>query len=64
MNEDCVHTLGVKHDFMWNDVGCDSCHNYTCSEGMSTPWYSIFQKRTTRLAQSTHISDTINKLAK
>lgn len=33
-NEDCVHTLGVRHSFMWNDVGCDSCHNYTCSEGM------------------------------
>lgn len=32
-NEDCVHTLGVRHSFMWNDVGCDSCHNYTCTEG-------------------------------
>lgn len=33
-NEDCVHTLGVLHRFMWNDVGCDSCHNYTCSEDL------------------------------
>lgn len=32
-NEDCVHTLGVKHSFLWNDVECDTCHNYTCSEG-------------------------------
>jgi len=31
-NEDCVHTLGVGHSFMWNDVSCASCHNYTCSE--------------------------------
>ena len=33
-NEDCVHTLGVRHSFMWNDVSCDTCHNYTCSEGI------------------------------
>ena len=32
-NEDCVHTLGVRHRFMWNDVNCNSCRNYTCSEG-------------------------------
>ncbi|CAH3131419.1 unnamed protein product, partial [Porites lobata] len=31
-NEDCVHTLGVSHSFMWNDVSCGTCHNYTCSE--------------------------------
>ena len=36
-NEDCVHTLGVKHSFKWNDVSCGSCHNYTCSEGMWKP---------------------------
>lgn len=36
-NEDCVHTLGVKHSFLWNDVGCDACHNYTCSEGIWEP---------------------------
>ena len=33
-NEDCVHTLGIRHGFMWNDVSCASCHNYTCSEGV------------------------------
>ena len=33
-NEDCVHTLGIKHSFLWNDVSCASCHNYTCSEGV------------------------------
>ena len=33
-NEDCVHTLGVRHSFKWNDVRCDTCHNYTCSEGL------------------------------
>ena len=33
-NEDCVHTLGVGRSFVWNDVGCDACHNYTCSEGI------------------------------
>ena len=36
-NEDCVHTLGVKHSFLWNDVGCDACHNYTCSGGIGEP---------------------------
>lgn len=34
-DEDCVHTLGTKHGFTWNDVGCNTCHNFTCSEGMS-----------------------------
>ena len=33
-NEDCVHTLGARHSFMWNGVSCDTCHNYTCSEGI------------------------------
>ena len=32
-NEDCVHTLGAKHDYEWNDVPCDSCFNYTCFKG-------------------------------
>ena len=38
-NEDCVHTLGVGHSFMWNDVSCETCHNYTCSEGTVEPFY-------------------------
>ncbi|XP_078382514.1 uncharacterized protein LOC144665201 isoform X1 [Oculina patagonica] len=29
-NEDCVHTLGARHGYTWNDVPCDSCFNYTC----------------------------------
>ena len=33
LNEDCVHTLGVRHSFKWNDVSCGTCHNFTCAEG-------------------------------
>ncbi|CAH3176026.1 unnamed protein product [Porites lobata] len=29
-NEDCVHTLGAKHGYAWNDVPCHNCYNYTC----------------------------------
>ncbi|XP_066023879.1 uncharacterized protein [Pocillopora verrucosa] len=29
-NEDCVHTLGAKHGYTWNDVPCDNCLNFTC----------------------------------
>lgn len=32
-NEDCVHTLGAKHGYTWNDVPCDNCFNYTCFRG-------------------------------
>ena len=32
-NEDCVHTLGAKHGYNWNDVPCTNCHNYTCFKG-------------------------------
>jgi len=43
-NEDCVHTLGVRHSFMWNDVSCATCHNYTCSEGMWLPLlFALYQ---------------------
>ena len=31
--EDCVHTLGVKHGYTWNDVSCDNCYNFTCFTG-------------------------------
>ncbi|XP_074614661.1 uncharacterized protein LOC141874349 [Acropora palmata] len=30
--EDCVHTLGVGHGYMWNDVDCSICHQYTCKK--------------------------------
>jgi len=29
-NEDCVHTLGAKHGYTWNDVPCNNCFNFTC----------------------------------
>ena len=31
--EDCVHTLGAGDGYMWNDVDCSSCHQYTCKKG-------------------------------
>jgi len=30
--EDCVHTLGAGHGYMWNDVDCSACHQYTCKK--------------------------------
>ena len=32
--EDCVHTLGPGHGYMWNDVDCIACHQYTCKKGV------------------------------
>ena len=32
-DEDCVHTLGAKHGYTWNDVSCDNCDNFTCFTG-------------------------------
>ena len=32
-NEDCVHTLGAKHGYTWNDVPCNNCFNFTCFTG-------------------------------
>ncbi|KAK3745907.1 hypothetical protein QZH41_008487 [Actinostola sp. cb2023] len=32
-DQDCVHTLGLRHDYHWNDVTCGSCHAYTCKRG-------------------------------
>jgi len=29
-NEDCVHTLGAKYGYTWNDVPCNNCFNFTC----------------------------------
>ena len=31
--EDCVHALGVEHNYEWNDVKCSDCHQYTCKKG-------------------------------
>lgn len=32
--QDCVHTLGVKFKYRWNDVDCNACHQYTCEKGI------------------------------
>ena len=32
-NEDCVHTLGSRVGYTWNDVPCDNCYNFTCFKG-------------------------------
>ena len=31
--KDCVHALGVKYSYEWNDVQCSDCHPYTCKKG-------------------------------
>ena len=31
--EDCVHALGVEHNYEWNDVKCSDCYQYTCKKG-------------------------------
>ncbi|CAH3143439.1 unnamed protein product, partial [Pocillopora meandrina] len=31
--EDCVHALGVKYNYEWNDVQCSDCHQFTCKKG-------------------------------
>ena len=31
--EDCVHAIGVKYNYKWNDVKCSDCHRYTCKKG-------------------------------
>ena len=33
--EDCVHALGVKHNYEWNDAHCSDCHQFTCKKGKS-----------------------------
>ena len=37
--EDCVHTLGPSHGYMWNDVECSTCHQYTCKKGWKISYY-------------------------
>ena len=31
--EDCVHSLGVKYNYEWNDVQCSDCHRFNCKKG-------------------------------
>ncbi|KAL9962228.1 hypothetical protein ACROYT_G031310 [Oculina patagonica] len=33
--EDCVHTLGIKYSYEWNDVKCSDCHQYTCKKDLN-----------------------------
>ncbi|XP_031570080.1 uncharacterized protein LOC116304478 [Actinia tenebrosa] len=33
-DQDCVHTLGVDHQYHWNDVSCNECHNFTCQKDL------------------------------
>jgi len=33
--EDCVHALGVKYNYEWNDVKCSDCHQFTCKKGVT-----------------------------
>ncbi|PFX13617.1 CD209 antigen-like protein E [Stylophora pistillata] len=30
--EDCVHSLGPRHGYMWNDIDCSACQQYTCKK--------------------------------
>ena len=32
-DQDCVHTLGAKNEYTWNDVSCDNCFKFTCFKG-------------------------------
>ncbi|KAL9962235.1 hypothetical protein ACROYT_G031317 [Oculina patagonica] len=34
-DEDCVHALGIKHSYEWNDVKCSDCHQYTCKKDLN-----------------------------
>ena len=34
--EDCVHALGVEHNYEWNDVHCSECHQFNCRKGKSS----------------------------
>ena len=71
--EDCVHTLGPGHGYMWNDVDCSTCHQYTCKKGnwnVFLPRMPVAYKRLfSPLAEvrklsfcSTHESVILNKL--
>ena len=45
-NEDCVHALGAKNGYSWNDVSCDKCYNYTCVKGKFWVAIEILQVQT------------------
>ena len=39
--EDCVHTLGARHGYTWNDVDCSTCHQYTCKKGKNAFYFAL-----------------------
>lgn len=44
--EDCVHALGIKYRYEWNDVKCSDCHQYTCKKGkVFTSLIKIYLRR-------------------
>ena len=47
--EDCVHTLGVRHGYMWNDVDCLACHQYTCKKGEIRNYHNVCGQTIIRL---------------
>ncbi|CAH3166172.1 unnamed protein product, partial [Porites lobata] len=34
-DEDCAHTLGIGHNYKWNDVKCSDCYQYTCKKDLN-----------------------------
>ena len=53
-NEDCVHTLGAKHGYTWNDVPCTNCYNYTCFKGNKRSTIKIYN----RIYLNLHVPDS------
>ena len=53
-NEDCVHTLGAKHGYTWNDVPCTNCYNYTCFKGTKRSTMKIHN----RIYLNLHVPDS------
>ena len=41
-NQDCVHTLGAKEGYTWNDVSCNNCYKFTCFKGKKKKHYLSF----------------------
>lgn len=41
-DQDCVHTLGAKNEYTWNDVSCDDCFKFTCFKGKKL---NIFEQK-------------------
>lgn len=47
--EDCVHALGAKFNYEWNDVRCSDCHLYTCKKGRMMSLNPVPRLKTWRL---------------